>query len=69
MTSIPNMASITDSILMRGDLAHLSLFLWACGASALLFHAFREIAAANRRFDTFVRELARFNNRHREHVP
>lgn len=63
------MTSITDSILARGDLAHLALFLWASGASALLFHAFREMAAANRRFDTFVRELARFNSRHGDHQP
>lgn len=58
------MSAITESILARGDLAHLALFLWAGGASTLLFQAFREIAAANRRFDAFVRELARFNNRH-----
>ena len=63
------MTSITDSILTRGDLAHLALFLWASGASALLFHALREMAAANRRFDSFVRELARFNNRHGDHAP
>lgn len=58
------MDAITDSILKRGDLAHLALFLWAGGASSLLFMAFRELAAAQRRFDAFVRELARFNARH-----
>jgi hypothetical protein len=47
----------------RGDLAHLALFLWASGASALAFFALRELAAAMRRFDDFVRELARFNKR------
>lgn len=57
------MASITESVLARGDLAHLALFLWAGGASALLGFAFRELAAANRRFDAFVRELASFNKR------
>lgn len=63
------MNAITESILTRGDLAHLALFLWAGGASGLLYHALREIAAANRRFDAFVRELARFNNRHQETEP
>lgn len=63
------MTAITESILARGDLAHLALFLWAGGASALLFQAFREIAAANRRFDAFVRELARFNNRYGDDAP
>ena len=47
----------------RGDLAHLALFLWAASASALLVFALREWSAAMRRFDDFVRELARFNER------
>jgi hypothetical protein len=46
----------------RGDLAHLALLLWATAASALAWFALRELAAALRRFDDFVRELARFNN-------
>ena len=50
----------------RGDLAHLALFLWASAASALAVFALRELAAAMRRFDDFVRELARFNRRHTE---
>ena len=57
------MDAITSSILARGDLAHLALFLWASAASALLAFTQRELAAANRRFDLFVRELARFNRR------
>ena len=48
----------------RGDLAHLALFLWAASSSALLLFALRELAAATRRFDDFVRELSRFNKRH-----
>ena len=56
------MDDITRTIIARGDLAHLALFLWASGASALLVFALRELAAANRRFDDFVRELARFNS-------
>jgi hypothetical protein len=45
----------------RGDLAHLALFLWASSATALAAFALRELAAASRRFDGFVRELARFS--------
>jgi hypothetical protein len=56
--------AITESVIGRGDLAHLALFLWASGASALLFFTSRDLAAANRRFDDFVRELALFNRRH-----
>jgi hypothetical protein len=47
----------------RGDLAHLALFLWASSASALAILVLRELAAAARLFDDFVRELARFNRR------
>jgi hypothetical protein len=46
----------------RGDLAHLALLLWAMSASALTWFALKELAAAVRRFDDFVRELARFND-------
>jgi hypothetical protein len=46
----------------RGDLAHLALLLWAGSASALAWFALRELAAQARRFDDFVRELARFND-------
>jgi hypothetical protein len=60
------MDSIVQIFVERGDLAHLALFLWAAGASFLLAHALRELAAASRRYNEFVRELARFNARYRE---
>ncbi|MGA6942522.1 MAG: hypothetical protein WBZ27_11020 [Pseudolabrys sp.] len=43
----------------RGDLAHLALLLRRFPQSALTWFALRELAS--RRFDDFVRELARFN--------
>jgi len=52
------MNDITQVFIARGDLAHLALLLWASLASGLLVWSLRELAAANRRFDTFVRELA-----------
>ena len=55
------MDELTKTIATRGDLAHLALFLWASGASALLVLVLRELAAANRRFDAFVREIAAIN--------
>lgn len=55
------MDELTKTIAARGDLAHLVLFLWASGASALLVWALREMAAGNRRFDEFVREIAAIN--------
>ena len=47
----------------RADLAALALFMWAAATTGLLVWTLRELAAANRRFDAFVRELARFNER------
>jgi hypothetical protein len=55
------MNDLIELFAARGDLAHVALFLWAVGASALASYALRELAAAARRFDDFVRELARFN--------
>lgn len=57
------MDDIAREFSTRGDLAHLALFLWASGASALAAFALRELTAASRRFDDFVRELTRFNER------
>jgi hypothetical protein len=57
------MTAVTESIIARGDLAHLVLFLWASGACGVIVHLLRENAAANRRFEAFVREIARFNRR------
>ncbi|TMI99412.1 MAG: hypothetical protein E6G97_22740 [Alphaproteobacteria bacterium] len=58
------MSDLIRTFSERGDLAHLALFLWAASSSGLLLFALRELAAATRRFDDFVRELSRFNERH-----
>lgn len=55
------MDDIAQAFAERGDLAHLTLFLWASGASALLVWALKELAASNRRFNDFVAEIARLN--------
>ncbi len=55
------MRELIEIFIERGDLAHLALLLWAMSASAVAWFALRELAAASRRFDDFVRELARFN--------
>mgnify|MGYP003134854806 FL=1 len=53
------MDPVTQSVMERGDLAHLALFLWASSASALLVWALQELAVSNRRFNDFVNEIAR----------
>ena len=55
------MDELTKTVVERGDLAHLALFLWASGASALLLWTLRELAAANRRFNDFVKEISTLN--------
>lgn len=55
------MDDVTRTIIARGDLAHLALFLWASGASALLVWTLRELATANQRFNQFVHEIANLN--------
>jgi hypothetical protein len=57
------MDELIRTFMERGDLAHLALLAWAGAASAAAWFALRELAAQTRRFDDFVRELARFNDR------
>lgn len=55
------MDELTKSVVTRGDLAHLALFLWASGATGLLVWTLKELVAANRRFDDFVKEITQLN--------
>lgn len=55
------MDELTKSVVERGDLAHLALFLWASGASALLVWSLKELATANKRFNDFVTEISNLN--------
>lgn len=62
------MDDLTRTVVERGDLAHLALFLWASGATALLVWTMKELVAANKRFDAFVNEIANLNRlfRHKD---
>jgi len=62
-----SMSDLIRTFVERGDLAHLALLLWALSGSALTWFALRELTAASRRFDDFVRELARFNELFGDH--
>jgi hypothetical protein len=62
------MPDIIQTFSARGDLAHLALLAWALSSSALAWFALRELTAASRRFDDFVRELARFNEHFGRHT-
>src|SRR5437763_1655150 len=53
------MPDLIRTFVERGDLAHLALVLWAGSATVLLYLTLRALIAATRRFDDFVRELAR----------
>ena len=54
---------ILTALIGKGDVGHLGLLLWAFAASFFAMLSLRELTAANRRFDDFVRELNRFNAR------
>jgi hypothetical protein len=56
------MDPVTESVMERGDLAHLALFLWASASSGLLVWTMRELARSNRRFSDFVSAIARINS-------
>lgn len=60
---------IVTAFVERADVGHLGLMLWAATASAAAWFVMRELSAANRRFDDFVRELNRFNARHEGDQP
>jgi hypothetical protein len=60
---------ILTAFVGKGDVGHLGLLLWAGSASAFAYVVMRELTAANRRFDEFVRELNRFNARHEGDQP
>jgi hypothetical protein len=55
------MDPVTQSVVERGDLAHLALFLWASASSGLLLWTMRELARSNRRFSDFVTAIAKLN--------
>jgi hypothetical protein len=55
------MDELTKSVITRGDLAHLALFLWASGSSTLLVWSLRELTKVNQHFNDFVREIATLN--------
>jgi len=40
------MDELTKTVIERGDLAHLALFLWATGATGLLVWTLKELVAA-----------------------
>ncbi|MBJ3774826.1 hypothetical protein [Acuticoccus mangrovi] len=56
------MDPLTQSVVERGDLAHLALFLWATASSGLLIWTMRELARSNRRFSDFVTAIAKLNS-------
>ncbi len=66
MTGAELPGEIARSIIERGDLAHLALFLWAVTATLLALLLLRELSWSNRRFRDFVTEIARLNRRLRE---
>jgi len=57
------METLLRTFAERGDLTHLALLLWALVSTFAFLRTLAELGHATRRFDAFVRELARFNAR------
>lgn len=57
------MDTVLTAFISRADLADLALLMWAACVTVLLALALQQLGAANRRFEEFVQELARFNRR------
>ncbi|MEM0907087.1 MAG: hypothetical protein AAGJ94_06970 [Pseudomonadota bacterium] len=55
------MDPLTQSVVERGDLAHLALFLWASAASGMLIFTMRELSRSNQRFSDFVTAITKLN--------
>ena len=55
------MDELTRTIVQRGDMGHLALLFWAMGATGLLVWTLKELVAANKRFNDFVKEIATLN--------
>jgi hypothetical protein len=66
MSDFAGLADLLRTIIERGDLAHLALFLWAGSEFLILFWVLRELIAANLRFDLFLREMSALNERLRD---
>jgi hypothetical protein len=60
---MPGLDHLIDVFAAKGDMGHLALLLWAGTATLMAGYVLKALEAANRRFDSFVRELSRFNER------
>lgn len=65
---MPGFDHLVDVFSAKGDIGHLALLVWAATATLMAAHVLRALEAANTRFDSFVRELSRFNERFEDHT-
>ncbi len=68
MPSTPD--SLLQAFIHHADIGHLALFIWATGASTLVWFGVTEAAETARRTEHFMQdflhELSRFNRNHEE---
>jgi hypothetical protein len=63
------LAPLVEAFARHADIGHLALLVWALAASAMAARLIAAVETANRRFDGFVGELARFNARFEAQQP
>ena len=65
---MPVLDHLIDVFAGKGDMGHLALLVWAMSASLMAAYVLKALEAANMRFDSFVRELSRFNEQFETHI-
>jgi hypothetical protein len=65
--------SLLQAFIHHADIGHMALFIWACGASVMVWFGVTEAAETARRTERFMQdflhELSRFNRKHEEDEP
>ncbi|WP_310620739.1 hypothetical protein [Flexibacterium corallicola] len=55
------MSEFVGLVSERGDLAHITLFLWSLSSTSMLLWALKALLGSARRFDDFINEIRRLN--------
>jgi hypothetical protein len=61
--SLMSLDPLIAAFALHADIGHLALLAWGVAATLMAGRLLRAVETANRRFDGFVGELARFNAR------
>jgi hypothetical protein len=66
---VSEFSPLIEAFARHADIGHLALLVWALAATIMAARLIGAVETANRRFDGFIGELARFNARLDERSP